>query len=74
MTIKGSPLENPVWVDVLTGNVYKIDSSRISRAGNATVYNVPVYDSPAFITSEDILTLDYSWYVREGKYMKQYQH
>lgn len=74
VTIKGSPLENPVWVDVLTGNVYKIDASRISRTGNATVYNVPVYDSPAFITSEDILTLDYSWYVREGKYMKQYKH
>ena len=67
VTVKGAPVKNPVWVDVLTGNVYKIDSSDISTAKESTSYRVPVYDSPAFITSMDLLTLDYSWYVREGK-------
>lgn len=74
VTMPGAPVANPVWVDVLTGNAYKIDPSKITAKGGSTVYEVPAYDSPAFITSMDILTLDQSWYVREGKTMKQYKH
>ena len=74
VSVKGASFKNPVWVDVLTGNVYKIDASRISSSRGYTEYSVPVYDSPTFITSQDILTLDQSWYVRDGKTMKQYQH
>ena len=74
VTVKGGALENPVWVDLLTGNVYKIDASQITSSKGATVYTVPVYDSPAFITSQDILDTEQSWYAREGKYMKQYKH
>ena len=72
--VKGEPVANPVWVDVLTGNVYKITEDMISTSKGTTTYNVPAYDSPAFITSQDILDLHYSWYVREGKAMKQYKH
>lgn len=74
VTVKGSPVQNPVWVDLLTGNVYKITDDRISFKKGTTTYSVPVYDSPAFITSLDILSIDQSWYVREGKTMKQYKH
>ena len=74
VTVEGGPVKNPVWVDVLTGNAYKITEDMISTKGDKTVYSVPAYDSPVFITSQDILTLDQSWYVREGKYMKQYKH
>lgn len=74
VTVKGEPVTNPVWVDVLTGNAYKITEDMISTKGGKTVYSVPAYDSPVFITSQDILTLDQSWFVREGKYMKQYKH
>ena len=74
VTVEGRPVKNPVWVDVLTGNAYKITEDMISIKGDKTVYSVPAYDSPVFITSQDILTLDQSWYVREGKYMKQYKH
>ena len=72
VSVAGNPIQNPVWVDLLTGNVYKIEESHIERSEGRTVYTVPVYDSPAFITSQDILTLDQSWFVREGKNMKRY--
>ena len=67
VAVAGGPVNHPVWVDVLTGNVYKIESANISVKGGKTVYRVPVYDSPAFITSMDLLSLDYSWYVKDGK-------
>ena len=67
VTVKGKPVNNPVWVDVLTGNVYKITEEMISTQGGKTTYSVPAYDSPVFITSMDILSLGQSWYVREGK-------
>jgi hypothetical protein len=72
--VKGEPVANPVWVDVLTGNVFKITEDMISTSKGTTTYFVPAYDSPVFITSQDILDLHYSWYVREGKAMKQYKH
>ena len=72
VSVAGNPIQNPVWVDLLTGNVYKIEESHIERSEGRTVYTVPVYDSPAFITSQDILALDQSWFVREGKNMKRY--
>ena len=74
VTVKGEPVKNPVWVDVLTGNAYKITDDMISTKGSKTVYSVPAYDSPVFITSQDILDLELSWFAREGKYMKQYKH
>ena len=72
--VKGAPVNNPVWVDVLTGNVYKITEDMIKTSKGTTSYSVPAYDSPVFITSQDILDLHYSWYVRDGKTMKQYKH
>lgn len=72
--VKGAPVSNPVWVDVLTGNVYKITEDMISTSKGKTVYSVPAYDSPVFITSQDILDLHYSWYVREGKSMTQQKY
>ena len=74
VTVKGEPVKNPVWVDVLTGNAYKITEDMVSTKGGKTVYSVPAYDSPVFITSQDILDLELSWFAREGKYMKQYKH
>ena len=67
VTVEGPAFRNPVWVDVLSGNAYAIPESCIKTSRGRTVYSVPVYDSPAFITSADLLTLDQSWYVREGK-------
>lgn len=65
--LKGKPISNPVWVDVLTGNIYRIPDDQVDFHKGRTTYTLPIYDSPAFITSLDILTYDESWYVREGK-------
>lgn len=62
--IQGAPLENPVWVDILTGDVYVIPPRKVRTDGAATVYSVPAYDSPTFITDRRLLTLDESWEVR----------
>lgn len=74
VTVDGSPVANPVWVDLLTGNIYRIEADRIKTSKGKTTYRVPVYDSPAFITSMDILSYDESWFVREGKTMKRNNH
>lgn len=71
VTVRGKAVDNPVWVDLLTGNVYAIPAERIKSSKGKTIYEVPVYDSPAFVTSMNLLSLDYSWYVREGKNMKR---
>lgn len=74
VVVKGPAVSNPVWVDVLTGNIFKIEPERIKTSRGKTVYSVPAYDSPAFITSMDILSYDESWFVREGKTMKRFNH
>ena len=66
LRIDAEPFAMPVWVDVLTGNAYEIPAARIRRDGAQTVYSVPVYDSPTFVTDRGILDLESSWYVREG--------
>lgn len=54
--VKGGKFDNPVWVDVLTGNVYEIPAAKISVAGDTVTFkDVPVYDAPAFITDKAVL-------------------
>lgn len=66
LRIKARPFENPVWVDVLTGDAYAIQADKVRKDGEWTVYSVSCYDSPAFVTDRTILDLDASWFVREG--------
>jgi hypothetical protein len=66
LRINAKPFENPVWVDILTGNAYAIPADRIRKEGEWTVYYVPCYDSPSFVTDRGILNLESSWFVREG--------
>ena len=47
----GQPLEDPVWVDLLTGHVYEFPKSgQLAFGGRVRFVNVPVYDSPCLIT------------------------
>ncbi|MDO5552573.1 MAG: beta-galactosidase [Planctomycetia bacterium] len=64
-TVKNESFKDPVWVDTITGNVYKIPDNAVSSDGNDTTFiNVPVYDAPAFITGRDNLDLDFSEFVK----------
>ena len=66
LAVRGEPIPDPVWCDLLTGDVYAIDprNQKILQSENQTIYRVPAYDSPAFVTSAKLLTLDKSWFVR----------
>ena len=57
-------ISNPVWCDVLTGDVYEIPAENVTKDGSAQVFRVPAYDSPTFITDRSILAVEKSWYVR----------
>lgn len=62
--IDGEPFASPVWCDVLTGNVYAVPAEKVVREGAMTVYNVPISDSPSFVTDRRMLDLDRSWLAR----------
>nr|MCR5838470.1 hypothetical protein [Kiritimatiellia bacterium] len=54
----GKPLAEPVWVDLLTGEVRAFPRERmISCADGVMFTDVPVYDSPCFITERRALNI-----------------
>ncbi len=54
--IPGAAFKSPVWVDVLTGNVYAIPKKNVFEKDGFTCYSsLPCYDSPAFVCEESML-------------------
>jgi len=52
----GKPLNDPVWVDLLTGRIYEFPRSRqLVHSGGVTFVNVPVYDSPCVLTERGVV-------------------
>jgi hypothetical protein len=61
LTIRGGRFETPVWVDIITGNVYAIPAERVRGEGEGVTFrDIPVYDAPAFITGKDAVTYEES--------------
>jgi len=61
LRIRGGTFKHPVWVDVITGNVYEIPAERVSmEAGIVTFKDVPVYDAPVFIADKNAITYEES--------------
>jgi hypothetical protein len=59
--IKGGVFKEPVWVDVLTGNVYQIPPEQMVVEGDGVTFKgIPVYDAPAFITDKSALKFEES--------------
>ena len=55
---KGAPLDEPVWVDLLTGRVYAFPKEdMLVHSAGVTFVNVPVYDSPCVLTERAALNL-----------------
>jgi hypothetical protein len=47
----GEPLKEPVWVDLLSGEVLSFPKSRIKACAEGVIFiDVPVYDSPCLLT------------------------
>ncbi|OGV63556.1 MAG: hypothetical protein A2283_05210, partial [Lentisphaerae bacterium RIFOXYA12_FULL_48_11] len=56
LTIKGGHLKDPVWIDLITGNIYAIPAEQFSAdGGTMTFKDIPVYDGPAAITDKSFL-------------------
>ena len=54
----GAPLQDPVWVDLLTGRVYAFPKRDMLVATKSVLFvNVPVYDSPCVLTEKSALPL-----------------
>ena len=54
----GTFLKDPVWVDVFSGKVFEFSKREVAPSRDATRYmNVPVYDSPCFLTERSALDL-----------------
>ena len=54
--VGGAKIENPVWVDILTGGVYEIPPENISRVDKMLkIKNLPAYDSPVIITDKSLV-------------------
>ena len=56
LTVKGGLFKEPVWVDLISGNVYAIPAEQWSSAdGTVTFKAVPVYDGPAAVADKSLL-------------------
>jgi hypothetical protein len=57
VTIKHGQFRQPVWVDLVTGNVYEIPAEQVKIAGDTVTFkDLPVYDGPAAITDRSLLS------------------
>ncbi len=57
LAIKGGRFKQPVWVDLITGNIYEIPAEQMQIAGGMVTFkDVPVYDGPAVITDRSLLS------------------
>ena len=63
--VNGSPLDDPVWVDLLSGRIYEFPKERqVAHSGGVAFLRVPVYDSPCLITERSFVLNNKS---EEGK-------
>ena len=54
---KGPPMDDPVWVDLLTGRVYEVPRENVLSSESGTVYvDIPCYDSPALLTEKSAIS------------------
>jgi len=58
-TISNINIENPVYVDVITGNVYSIPSSMwVKKEKEYTFKSLPIYDAPILIADKSLIKFD----------------
>lgn len=58
VTIKGGNFKSPVWIDLITGNIYEIPAEKMVTAGEAvTFHDVPIYDGPVAIADRSLLSI-----------------
>ncbi|MCX6907861.1 MAG: beta-galactosidase [Verrucomicrobia bacterium] len=59
LTVPNAKFKEPVWLDLITGNIYAIPADKIvANDGTYTFKDVPVYDGPAAITDKSLLKFE----------------
>lgn len=57
-TLIGGDIDQPVYVDILTGGVYEISASQWRKDGNKLIIEkLPVYDGPILISDKSLINL-----------------
>ena len=52
----GEPLNDPVWVDILSGRVYEFPKERVVKCDSCIRYlDVPVYDAPCLLAERSVI-------------------
>ncbi|OAQ39811.1 hypothetical protein A5893_09550 [Pedobacter psychrophilus] len=55
-TILNGNMDNPVYVDIITGKVYEIPKSNWTKTGIKYIFkNIPVYDAPILIADKSLV-------------------
>jgi len=55
-TFTNANFEHPVYVDIITGNVYDIPASQWNKKGTKyTFRNIPIYDGPILIADKQLI-------------------
>ncbi len=56
VTVKGGHFKDPVWVDLVTGNIYEISPEQVTAEGATVMFrDIPVYDGPAAVMDRSLL-------------------
>ncbi len=54
--VKELAMQEPVWVDLVSGGIYEIPKSSVSRAGDTLVLkDIPLYDAPVVIADKALV-------------------
>jgi len=55
-SISNANIENPVLVDIITGNVYEIPGDQWNKKGNLLIFKgIPLYDAPVVIADRSLI-------------------
>ncbi len=55
-TVENGNFKNPVWVDLMTGNIYEIPKNQwLKKGDNYTFTNIPFYDAPVLIAEKSLV-------------------
>ena len=56
LAVRDLAIQEPVWVDLISGRIYEIPANRRQSAGATTIYkDVPLYDAPVLIAEKGLL-------------------
>lgn len=58
IAIARGDVDQPIWVDIITGGVYEIPGGQWSRNGSTCTFTgIPVYDAPILIANRSLVRI-----------------